>query len=80
MTTRDLSPSALALAELLDSEPDTFRGIGLHRTVLWNFRTGRRKPDARSIAILDRITGGRVAANGWCTEAELEAKPNPTAA
>lgn len=36
-----------------------------HRTMLWNFRTGRRKPDADGIAVLHKLTEGRIAAHGW---------------
>lgn len=78
MTTRTITPSAAVLAALLESEPETFRGIGLHRTVLWNFKTGRRRPDSVSAKLLEDVTGGRVPANGWATQAEVDER-NKTA-
>lgn len=78
MTTRTITPSAAALATLLESEPETFRGIGLHRTVLWNFKTGRRRPDSVSAKLLEDATGGRVPANGWATPAEVQERKDKT--
>jgi hypothetical protein len=37
----------------------------IHRTQVWKYRTGRRKPDAETIARLERLSNGRVPANGW---------------
>jgi hypothetical protein len=78
MATKALPPSAVALADLIEKEPDLFRGIGLHRTVLWNFKTGRRKPDAVSAKLLEDVTEGRVPANGWATEAEVDERKTKT--
>jgi hypothetical protein len=78
MATTELPPSAVALAELLEREPERFRGIGIHRTMLWNFKTGRRKPDAVNAKLLEDASEGRVPANGWATQAELEERAKPT--
>lgn len=74
MATTELPPSALALASLMEREPERFRGIGIHRTVLWNFKTGRRKPDAVNARLLEEVSNGEVPANGWATEAEVQVR------
>jgi hypothetical protein len=40
----------------------------IHRTMLWRFRNGRRKPDANTAAKLHRLSGGRVDASGWTSD------------
>jgi hypothetical protein len=38
---------------------------GIHRTVLWRYRTGRRKPDLVPAAKLEKLSNGRVPITGW---------------
>jgi hypothetical protein len=69
---RHESPSSRALDALLDSEEgdalkEAFRLENFHRTVLWRYRTGRGKPEVGGAAKIERITDGRVPANGWET-------------
>lgn len=56
----DDSPGADALKKAFEEEK-------IHRTVLWRYRTGRGKPDADTLAKIERITEGRVPANGWAS-------------
>jgi hypothetical protein len=67
-----VTPSALALAAVLEergTEAEAIRAR-VHRTALWSYCTGRRLPDAKRVAMFHRITGGRVAADGWVTDSE----------
>lgn len=66
-----LSPSAIALAEILKDDPETVRRLAdrIHRTMLWRYSTGRRLPDLARAVALHRLTGGRVPVDGW-TEVE----------
>lgn len=67
-----LPPSAIALGKYVDehgSKP--FEGI-VHRTGLWHFKTGSRKPDSKTATEIERVTGGLVPANGWYTDGELK--------
>lgn len=62
------SLSSRALDELLNEggdAADAVKGSGIHRTLLHRYRTGKGKPDAETVAKLDRVSGGRVPANGW---------------
>jgi hypothetical protein len=61
------TPSGIALGEVLDEGGPIAKAIeaAVHRTMLWRFRTGRRQPDAETIAKLHNLSNGRVAANGW---------------
>jgi len=73
---RTPSLSSRALHEELKAEGAVARmseATGIHRTQLWRYATGRRKPNAEQIAKLHRATGGRVAADGWETTSELGA-------
>ena len=78
MAPADLPPSAVALADLLEKEPGVFKATGIHRTALWKFKTGKRKPDSVSAAILEEVSGGRVPASGWATPAEIEERKTKT--
>jgi hypothetical protein len=67
------SLSSRALDALLDEDTPEAKEIkaafaapgGVHRTVLWRYRKGYGKPDAETVAKIERVTGGRVPANGW---------------
>ncbi len=62
-----ISRSSRDLDSLLDeggSEADAIKG-SIHRTVLWRYRKGKGKPDADTVALLERLSSGRVQANGW---------------
>ena len=62
--------------EVLNEDGEEAKAIKaeVHRTMLWRFVTGRRSPDADTIAKLHRLSGGRVPADGWGAE-ENEAPP-----
>lgn len=54
---------------------------GMHRTRLHAYRKGKGKPDADGIAVLHKLTGGRVPADGWQDEGEAPASERkPTVA
>lgn len=38
---------------------------GVHRTVIWRLRTGRRSPDLSTAALIEKATGGRVRTTDW---------------
>jgi hypothetical protein len=65
------SKSSIALDALLKAGGPEAEAISdeatskIHRTQVWKYRTGRRKPDAETIARLERLSEGRVPANGW---------------
>lgn len=62
------SRSSRSLDALLDADCDearSIRGSTIHRTVLWRYRTGKGKPAAAAAAELDRLSNGKVPANGW---------------
>jgi hypothetical protein len=62
------SSSSRALDDLLErggSEAEAIKGSGIHRTVLWRYRKGKGKPDAETVALLERLSSGCVPANGW---------------
>ena len=67
---RPLSQSARDLGEILEAGGELADAIreAIHRTMLWRFTTGRRKPDADRIALLHRLSDGKVAADGWGDE------------
>jgi hypothetical protein len=68
-----MSPSSRNLdACLTEGGPvaEAIKGSDIHRTRLHAYRTGKSKPDADTIAKLHRLSGGRVAADGWEDEAE----------
>ncbi len=67
-----VAPSAAALAAVLEEngpEAEQIRAR-IHRTALWSYRTGRRLPNAKTIAMFHRVTGGRIAADGWVPGSE----------
>jgi DNA-binding transcriptional regulator YdaS (Cro superfamily) len=43
----------------------------VHRTQVWRFATGRRRPDVKAATALDAATDGRVPASGWATAREI---------
>lgn len=66
------SHSSVALDELFNEGTEEAKamkaeleGKAAHRTVLWRYRKGLSKPDAETVAVIERITHGRVPANGW---------------
>ena len=72
MTEIKESSSSRALSRVLAAGGEMAKAIdalGLHRTQLWRYSTGRSKPDADQIAKLHRATSGIVAADGWETDA-----------
>jgi hypothetical protein len=83
---RHESLSSRALDALLDDDnpeskelKEIFEAEKIHRTVLWRYRTGRGKPEVGGAAKIERITGGRVPANGWEDiekAPDSESKPN----
>ena len=64
--------SAIALGAVLDEKGPEAAAIRkrIHRVSLSRYRNGKRTPDAHTIAILHRLTRGRVAAEGWSAEGE----------
>lgn len=78
------SDSSRALDALLNEGGDFARAVAdaftaekIHRTVVWRYRNGRGKPDADTIAKIERITRGRVPANGWEDKPEEQRKAKP---
>lgn len=67
MATEDLPPSAVALAEVLaEGGPDALAiRAAVHRTMLWKYTKGLRRPGAESSAKIDKASRGRVPAAGW---------------
>jgi hypothetical protein len=62
------SQSSRALDALLNRggpAAEAIKTSSIHRTMLWRYRTGRGKPDAKSIALLEQLSGGEVPGNGW---------------
>lgn len=54
------------LAESSEAAADLRNGrCGIHRTVLWRLRTGRRSPDLETAVKLAELTSGRVSITGW---------------
>lgn len=71
---RPLSPAAKALDAALTGNRSLVAQLvsqGVHRTMLWRFRTGRSKPSVDTAAVLERETCGRVRASEW-TEPSTE--------
>lgn len=74
-----MSQSAIELHRLLEeksAEADAIKER-FHRTVLWKWRTGRGKPSADVLGILEQLSGGRVRANDWL---DIAKTGKPTAA
>jgi len=61
------SRSSIALDALLKAGGETGKALeeAFHRTQLWNYRTGRQKPDADGVSKLHRLTKGGVPGDGW---------------
>jgi len=64
------SKSSDTLSKLIASDKglrDRLTGEGgiVHRTLLWKWAAGHVKPTAEHCAELERITRGKVKANGW---------------
>lgn len=77
-----MSPSAQALDRLLSEGGAIAAALksSVHRTMLWRFRSGRRLPDAQTIAKLHEVSGGLVPADGWTrAEADDQVAPHPHA-
>lgn len=71
-----MSPSAAALEALLAQdgpEAAAIRGR-VHRTALWRYLQGRRRPDLRTATLLEELSQGKVRAAGWSDDATLGAK------
>lgn len=64
---RPLSPSARALATLLEDEEKASRLTAIHRTMLWRWSTGRGSPDRDRAFLLEELTNGEVSAKTWAT-------------
>lgn len=76
------SDSSRALDALLNDGSDFAKAVAdaftaekIHRTVVWRYRNGKGKPDADTIAKIERITGGRVPANGWEDKPDAQLRP-----
>lgn len=79
------SSSSRALDELLElggAEAEAIKSSDIHRTVLWRYRKGRGKPDAETVALLERLSSGKVPANGWEDDPPVadDNPKNPTSA
>lgn len=61
------SASSRALDALLERKGEAATAIQakVHRTVLWRYRSGKGKPDAVTVALLERLSDGEVPAGGW---------------
>lgn len=72
-----LSNSAIALHRLLEEKTPETEALTAryHRTALWRYRKGDRKPDVETAAEIERISGGRVPANGW---EDIKGEPVPS--
>jgi hypothetical protein len=74
-----MSNSALALHRFLEEKTPEAKAVRdkYHYTALWRYRTGQRKPGVEIAADLERMTNGRVPANGWenLPDADLQSHP-----
>jgi hypothetical protein len=41
-----------------------------HRTMLWRLRSGKRSPELQTAVDIEKITGGKVTAEGWTLKIE----------
>ena len=39
--------------------------LGIHRTEVWNYKTGRRQPRADKVALIEEVTRGKVRAKDF---------------
>lgn len=73
MAPRFPSPSQRALATELEQHGEEFRrklaGI-VHRTQVWRFATGQRRPEDKAKAAMAEASGGRVSRDGWLLDTE----------
>lgn len=62
-----MTPSACALDKLIRKDPVWLRRLKpyIHRTLIWEYRTGRAIPGGKTASDLEALTGGLVPANGW---------------
>ena len=63
-----------------DAIKEAVKAGDIHRTALWRYRKGTRKPDADGVALLERLSCGKVPANGWeddLSSAEDQPKHSP---
>jgi hypothetical protein len=62
-----LPPAGEALAEVLKTNGKMAQAIKkrFHRTMLWRWKTGRGTPDLHSAPELQKLSRGRVRADGW---------------
>lgn len=77
---RPLSMAAKGLDEALNGDKALTKRLeekGVHRTMLWRFRTGRGKPSVETAALIERETGGLAPASGW--EDPEQSKPETAA-
>ncbi|TAK10591.1 MAG: XRE family transcriptional regulator [Anaerolineae bacterium] len=81
--TRPLSKAAEGLKAALSADSELAKRLearGVHRTMLWRFCTGRRKPSVETAALLERETKGEAPASGWENpEAPASGWENPDA-
>lgn len=47
------------------SDADFAKRVGMNRTVIWSYRTGRRMPMADKVAVIEKATGGLVGAKDF---------------
>jgi hypothetical protein len=89
--TREESPAQRELADVLAENKETAERLRtepvkagekpIHRTKLWVYSTGRGKPNVETAAFIERVTDGRVKANGWETDRKVdESEPHGSAA
>lgn len=68
------SPSQRALHNELRGEPgEALRRLLeplVHRTQLWTYATGRRRPEDKAKAAISEATDGRISVEGWLLDTE----------
>ncbi len=66
-----MSQSAEALEALLKVDGPEAEAIRarVHRTALWRYLQGRRRPDLRTATLLEELSSGKVRAAGWSDDA-----------
>lgn len=57
----------MRLVALLDEDGDAARKIrqSIHRTQLWKYTSGKRRPDVDGAYQIEQLTDGRVLASDW---------------
>jgi transcriptional regulator with XRE-family HTH domain len=74
------SIASRALSRILDEggeKKERVLALGLHRSQLWRYATGRGKPDADQVAKLAQATDGEVAADGWLDDEAIPDTERP---